>query len=87
MHKGIGRRVELRSPDISTKGMFINTPHVFPLGASLAIRFHLCASGVFVRVHGIVRYCLDGVGVGVEFADLSDEARAAIESDCKPADW
>jgi hypothetical protein len=34
-----------------------------------------------LKIRGEVRYCLPGVGVGVEFIDISPEARHAIDEE------
>lgn len=88
VYEGFGRHVDVRAPDISTQGMFINTPQVFPDGTVLKIRFRLGHSGKMIQARGEVRYCLPGVGVGVEFIDLPEEMRAAItEETCGGAEW
>ena len=71
--------VDVRSPDISTTGAFINTPHAFPIGTKLKLRFELPGTGTRIQAVGEVRYCLPGVGAGVEFVDLHELARAAIQ--------
>jgi hypothetical protein len=78
-YEGHSEDVVTRPPDISTRGMFINTTRVFPEGAVLNVRFHLAISGHEVRSRAEVRYCLPGVGVGVEFMDISRESVRAIE--------
>jgi hypothetical protein len=78
-YEGHSEDIVTRPPDISTKGMFINTTRVFPEGAVLNVRFHLALSGFEVRSRAEVRYCLAGVGVGVEFVDISRECVRAIE--------
>ncbi len=88
VYEGFGRHVEVRAPDISTQGMFINTPQVFPEGTVLKIRFRLGHGGKMIQTRGEVRYCLPGVGVGVEFIDVSEEVRAAVaEATCGGAQW
>jgi len=78
-YEGHSENVVTRPPDISTRGMFINTTRVFPEGAVLNVRFRLAISGYEVRSRAEVRYCLPGVGVGVEFIDISRESVRAIE--------
>ncbi len=78
-YEGHSEDVVTRPPDISTRGMFINTTRVFPEGAVLNVRFRLAISGHEVRSRAEVRYCLPGVGVGVEFIDISQENVRAIE--------
>lgn len=69
----------VRSPDVSTRGMFVNTARPFPEGAVLNVRFRLALSGVAVEARGEVRYCLPGVGVGLEFIALDPATRRHIE--------
>jgi hypothetical protein len=66
-------------PVISARGMFIETGDVFPYSAILKVRFRLPESGFPVAARCEVRYCLPGVGVGVEFIDLAPEIGWAIE--------
>jgi len=80
-YEGRSEDVALKPPDISTRGMFINTTKHFPEGAVLNVQFRLGHSGVQISSRAEVRYCLQGVGVGVEFVDISDEAVRAIEEE------
>jgi hypothetical protein len=84
-YEGYSESIVTRPPDISTRGMFINTSRVFPEGAVLNVQFCLAFSGVEIRSRAEVRYCLAGVGVGVEFVEISPEAVAAIESEIEIA--
>lgn len=78
-YEGHSEEIVTRPPDISTRGMFINTTRTFPEGAVLNVKFRLALSGMEVRSRAEVRYCLPGVGVGVEFVDISRESVRAIE--------
>jgi PilZ domain len=80
-YEGRSEDIALRPPDISTRGMFINTTHNFPEGAVLNVQFRLGHSGVQISTRAEVRYCLPGVGVGVEFVDIADDAVKAIEDE------
>jgi hypothetical protein len=80
-YEGHSEDVAARPPDISTRGMFINTTRSFPEGAVLNVRFRLAISGHEVRSRAEVRYCLPGVGVGVEFIDIAREHVRAIEKE------
>lgn len=80
-YEGHSDTIVTRLPDISTRGMFINTPKHFPEGAVLSVCFRLARTGVEVQSRCEVRYCLDGVGVGVEFIDISPKAVWAIEKE------
>lgn len=78
-YEGTSMNIPVRAPDISTRGMFINTAQRFPEGSVLRIGFRLSRTNVTVMARGEVRYCLAGVGVGIEFIALPDETRRAIE--------
>ena len=69
----------VRSPDVSARGMFVNTTRQFPEGAILNVRFRLALTGAAVQGRGEVRYCLPGVGIGLEFIGLDSETRHLIE--------
>jgi len=84
-YEGESHDIVTRPPDISTRGMFINTSRVFPEGAILNVSFRLALSGVLIHARGEVRYCLPEVGVGVEFIDISPDALSAIENEIKAA--
>lgn len=83
-YEGRSEDVVTRPPDVSTRGMFINTVRDFPVGAVLSIRFKLAHSGVEIRTRAEVRYCLAGVGVGVEFLGITADAVKAIEAEISP---
>jgi hypothetical protein len=80
-----GRRdsVCIRPPDISAKGMFINTDATFPEGSVLKLNFRLARTGTRIVARCEVRYCLPGVGVGVEFIGLPFEHAQAIEKEIR----
>jgi hypothetical protein len=81
IYEGFEEDVNVRPPDISAHGMFINTRTGYPQGAVLKLRFRLSRSGVMLETRGEVRYCLRGVGVGVEFVDTTPEFIQAIEDE------
>jgi hypothetical protein len=84
-YEGHSDSIATRLPDISSRGMFINTSRHFPEGAVLNVRFRLARTGVEVQSRCEVRYCLDGVGVGVEFVNISPRAALAIEEELRHA--
>jgi hypothetical protein len=81
IYEGYSEAMPVRAPDISPHGIFINTALSFPEGAVLSIEFRLTRSNVKLKIRGEVRYCLPGVGIGVEFIHISSEARHAIEAE------
>jgi hypothetical protein len=82
-YEGQDEVIHVRPPDISTGGIFINTTREFPEGAVLTVRCQLAHTGTEVCARGEVRYCLSGVGVGVEFVGISAEAVRAIERELR----
>jgi hypothetical protein len=78
VYEGRSELIEVRAPDISPKGMFIHIPQHFPEGAVLKLEFRLSRSGHEVHARAEVRYCLPGVGIGVEFIDISEQDELAI---------
>lgn len=78
-YEGHSEDIVTRPPDISTRGMFVNTTRTFPEGAVLNVKFRLALSGYEIHSRAEVRYCLPGVGVGVEFIDISQDSVQAIE--------
>lgn len=84
-YEGAGREIPIRLPDISPHGMFVNTSAHFPEGAIVNLRFRLSPSSVEVRTRGEVRYCLSGVGIGVEFVGMPPETVRAIEKELSTA--
>ena len=81
LYEGSSQDIPVRAPDISLQGMFINTAKHFAEGAVIKISFRLSRTNHVVRVRAEVRYCLEGVGIGVEFIDISPEDRQAIEDE------
>lgn len=82
-YEGHTEEVATRPPDVGTHGMFFNTPTKFPEGAVLNLKFRLALSGAEISTRCEVRYCLPGVGVGVEFIGISPEAVRQIEHEIK----
>jgi hypothetical protein len=84
-YEGRTEEITVRPPDISSHGMFINTTKHFPEGAIMKLHFRLSRSGTEVHARAEVRYCLSGVGIGVEFIGLSAEYLRAIEEEISNA--
>jgi PilZ domain len=78
-YEGRTENIANRPPDVSASGMFVNTSQAFPEGAVLNLRFRLAITGAEIRTRSEVRYCLPGVGVGVEFVGISPDAVRKIE--------
>jgi hypothetical protein len=85
-YEGHSETIPVRAPDVSTRGIFINTSKCFPEGAVLVVEFRLTRSDALVKARAEVRYCLPGVGVGAEFVEMTPEARHAIEEEIAALD-
>ena len=77
-YEGRKEQIVVKPPDLSSRGMFISTARTFPEGTVLSLRFRLEHSGAEVQTRSEVRYCLPGVGVGVEFIGISAEDQNQI---------
>jgi hypothetical protein len=78
-YEGQDAQIVVKPPNLSTRGMFINTSHTFPEGAVLNLRFTLVLTGADVRTRCEVRNCQAGVGIGVEFIGLPAETMEMIK--------
>jgi hypothetical protein len=83
IYEGRNEEFPVHPPDISPTGMFINTSVNFPEGAVLKVRFRLAKSNHPIEVRCEVRYCLTGVGIGVEFLGLSTKDQKAIKDETR----
>jgi hypothetical protein len=83
IYEGRAQELAIRAPDISPRGMFINTLDSFPEGAVLKVRFRLARSNHRIQTRCEVRYCLPGVGVGVEFIDIAPCDEKAIREEIR----
>src|SRR5436190_22926047 len=81
VYEGATEEIAVDLPDLSTRGMFIPTRKVFPVGSVLKVRFRLPRSNFQINARAEVRHCTPGMGVGVEFVKLSPEAMKAIQNE------
>lgn len=86
VYEGQNEKILIKPPNISCGGIFISTPRVFPEGAVLDLRFKLLLTNAEICTRGEVRYCMPGVGVGVEFISLAPESAKLIEREIQLSD-
>jgi len=84
-YEGQNERTVVKAPDLSVNGMFISTSRRFPEGAVLNLQFRMAVTNAVVRTRCEVRYCLPGVGVGVEFIGIEPDAKKDIERELRLA--
>jgi PilZ domain len=82
-YEGGGSEIPIRPPDLSPHGMFVNISTHFPEGAIVNLRFRLTQLDVEVQTRCEVRYCLPGIGIGLEFVGLGAEVVQAIEKELR----
>jgi hypothetical protein len=76
-----GERMVSRIGTIGVGGIFIRTPHPPESGTIVKMFFEL--PGGVVRARAVVRYSEPGVGMGVEFTGMGQEARARLHQTLK----
>ena len=76
-----GQPIEGRSEDISEGGLLANVQDACAPGDRVRVRFALPRSGQLIALDGMVRWARPAPGstlLGIEFVDLSPEARALV---------
>jgi c-di-GMP-binding flagellar brake protein YcgR len=68
------------SRDISAGGMFIESTETLAPGARLKLRFYLDSAEPIAETTAQAMYTVQKLGTGVQFLDLSPDARARIEA-------
>jgi hypothetical protein len=77
--EALGREEMLLTRDISVGGLFVSTKDPFPMGSDIGVALQLITGGESLAAQGRVVYALKGLGMGIQFADLSDDARVTLE--------
>lgn len=65
--------------DISIGGMFLKTTATPPINTPVELRFSLDPGTPVLHATGQIVYIVPGRGLGIEFAELSDENRGRIQ--------
>ena len=69
---GVFTRTTERLANLSVRGAFVGSPHLYAAGGILSLRFRLRSD--FVSATAIVRNVRTGVGIGVEFLERHSRA-------------
>ncbi len=84
--EAMNREELLVTRDVSVGGLFLNTKTPLPLESLVALAFSLATGVPPVSCQGKVVYSMPGMGMGVEFAGLSEENRQSLEKFVDEAD-
>ena len=71
-------QVAVMSRDLSLGGLFLGTVTPAPAATNLDLRLLLPAPHGEVRARGKVMHCLQGIGMGVEFASFHDDGEPRL---------
>jgi PilZ domain len=77
--EALGREEMLLSRDVSVGGVFVSSKEPFPLDSEIALALQLKAGGQSLSAQGKVVYSLKGLGMGIQFVDLSEENRTTLQ--------
>ncbi len=77
--EAMNREGLLVTRDVSIGGMFINTQTPLPLESAVRLAFSLGSGIPPILCNGKVVYSMQGLGMGIEFADLNEESRQSLE--------
>jgi hypothetical protein len=67
------------SRDVSTGGLFLNTPDPLVPGSQVDLSFRVTPDGPEIECSGRVVYALAGVGMGIQFIDPKGEVELALD--------
>ncbi len=66
------------SRDVSTGGLFLNTPDPLVPGSQVELNFRVTPEGPEIECSGRVVYAVPGVGMGIQFIDPRGEIELAL---------
>ena len=84
--EALGRESIMVTRDVSVGGMFVSTKNPFPQDCEVALSFRLRAADSPLSCRGKIVYAIPGMGMGIEFAGLSEEARQVLQKFVDEAD-
>lgn len=67
------------SRDVSTGGLFLNTPDPLVPGSHVDLSFRVTPEGPEIECSGRVVYALAGIGMGIQFVDPKGEIELALD--------
>ncbi len=77
--EALGKEDLMVTRDVSAGGLALSAKKAYPLGSEVAVSFQLHPSGQPISCRGKVVYSAEGMGMGIQFIDLSEESRQALQ--------
>ncbi len=77
--EALGREELLVTRDVSVGGMFINAKDPFPKESEVTLSFRLQGATQTITCRGKIVYSLKGLGMGVQFFELSEQTRQMLQ--------
>jgi uncharacterized protein (TIGR02266 family) len=77
--EALERKEVMVTRDVSAGGMFITARYPLPIDSYLTVNFRIRLKDAPMTCRARVRYTQAGVGMGIQFLDLSDEARDKLQ--------
>ncbi len=74
----INNSIKVNAINISTGGLCVQETHMFEVGSKLDLSFSE-GSNIFA-LKAMVKYCLKGTGIGLEFVDMNAEQQAELNA-------
>jgi hypothetical protein len=78
--EALERKEIMETRNVSLAGMFLNAKFPLPIDSDLSLTFQLKPTEPAITCGAKVMFARVGVGMGIEFVDLSAEARQLIQN-------
>lgn len=78
--EALERKEVMVTRDVSPGGMFITARYPLPIDSYLTVTFRIRLTDAPIACRARVRYTQPGVGMGIQFLDISDEARDRLQT-------
>lgn len=77
--ESLGREELLATRDVSVGGLFVKVRKPLPRDSEVTLTFRLPSTQQSIACRGKVMYPVEGLGMGVQFFDLSPETRGLLQ--------
>jgi hypothetical protein len=77
--EALSRDEVLVTRDVSAGGLFVSAKNPLPLEAEVRVAFSLAPGSPSISCLGKVVYSMPGMGMGIQFTEISEESYVALE--------